>query len=94
MSTGFWQVGQERGKPAIITNAHKINQGDFPDLKGHRDNDFFFIEEDVPTKVVQRIKELCTRRLPVFYSVDSINDIQVLLRDAAEKSSLYLCHLG
>lgn len=63
---------------AIITNAHKINQGDFPDLKGHRDSDFFFIEEEEPTQVVQTIKELCTRRLPAFYKVDSLNDIQVL----------------
>ena len=63
---------------AIITNAHKINKGDFPDLKGNRNSDFFFIEEDEPTKVVQTIKELCTRRLPAFYKVDPINDIQVL----------------
>jgi exodeoxyribonuclease V alpha subunit len=63
---------------AIIANAHKINQGDFPDLKGKRDSDFFFIEEDEPTKVVQTIKELCTKRLPAFYNVDSIDDIQVL----------------
>ncbi|HZK83462.1 MAG TPA: ATP-dependent RecD-like DNA helicase [Desulfosporosinus sp.] len=63
---------------AIITNAHKINQGDFPDLKGYRNSDFFFIEEEEPTKVVQTIKELCTKRLPTFYNVDSIIDIQVL----------------
>lgn len=63
---------------AIITNAHKINKGEFPDLKGDRNSDFFFIEEDEPTKVVQTIKELCTKRLPSFYKVDSINDIQVL----------------
>ena len=61
---------------AIITNAHKINKGDFPELKGN--SDFFFIEEDEPTKVAQTIKELCTKRLPSFYNVDSINDIQVL----------------
>ncbi|KUO76343.1 MAG: recombinase RecD [Desulfosporosinus sp. BRH_c37] len=61
---------------AIITNAHKINKGDFPELKGN--SDFFFIEEDEPTKVAQTIKDLCTKRLPSFYNVDSINDIQVL----------------
>ena len=63
---------------SIITNAHKINKGDFPELKGNRGSDFFFIEEDEPTKVVQAIKELCTKRLPTFYKVDPINDIQVL----------------
>lgn len=63
---------------AIITNAHKINKGDFPELKGGRDSDFFFIEEEDPSKVVQIIKELCTRRLPAYYHVDRVNDIQVL----------------
>ncbi|WP_088186647.1 ATP-dependent RecD-like DNA helicase [Desulfosporosinus sp. FKA] len=61
---------------AIITNAHKINRGDFPELKGN--SDFFFIEEDEPSKVVQTIRELCIKRLPSFYKVDPINDIQVL----------------
>ncbi|KLU64433.1 ATP-dependent RecD-like DNA helicase [Desulfosporosinus acididurans] len=61
---------------AIITNAHKINRGDFPELKGN--SDFFFIEEDEPSKVVQTIKELCIKRLPSFYKVDPIDDIQVL----------------
>jgi exodeoxyribonuclease V alpha subunit len=63
---------------AIITNAHKINKGDFPELKGNRNSDFFFIEEDEPAKVVQTIKELCIKRLPSYYKVDPINDIQVL----------------
>lgn len=63
---------------SIITNAHKINHGEFPDLKGGRLSDFFFIEEDDPLKVVQTIKELCIKRLPNFYKVDAINDIQIL----------------
>ena len=62
----------------IITNAHKINKGEFPELKGSRSSDFFFIEEDDPAKVAQTIKELCTKRLPDFYKIDPVNDIQVL----------------
>ncbi len=62
----------------IITNAHKINKGDFPELKGGRSRDFFFIEEEEPSKVVQIIQELCTKRLPAYYRIDPINDIQVL----------------
>lgn len=63
---------------AIISNAHKINKGDFPNLKGSRGSDFFFIEENDPTKLVQTIKELCLKRLPAFYQVDPVRDIQVL----------------
>lgn len=63
---------------AIITNAHKINKGDFPELKSGKDSDFFFIEEEEPSKVVEQIKSLCTTRLPKYYKMDPINDIQVL----------------
>ncbi|MGI6712246.1 MAG: ATP-dependent RecD-like DNA helicase [Bacillota bacterium] len=63
---------------AIITNAHKINKGIFPELKGGRNSDFFFIEEEEPSKAVQVIRDLCTKRLPVYYQVDPISDIQVL----------------
>ena len=63
---------------AIITNAHRINKGEFPELKGGRNSDFFFIEEEEPSKIVNTIKDLCTRRLPSFYKIDPINDIQVL----------------
>lgn len=62
----------------IITNAHKINKGEFPELKGGRLSDFFFMEEDEPEKVVQTIKELCTKRLPDYYKIDPVKDIQVL----------------
>jgi len=63
---------------AIIKNAHRINKGEFPILKGGKDNDFFFIEEEDPKKVVEIIRDLCARRLPSYYKADSINDIQVL----------------
>jgi len=63
---------------AIIRNAHRINKGEFPRLKGGRDSDFFFIEEEDPGKVVETIKELCSKRLPRYYGIDPINDIQVL----------------
>ncbi len=63
---------------AIITNAHRINKGETPNLKGGSKSDFFFVEEDEPQKVVETIKDLCVRRLPNYYKVDPVNDIQVL----------------
>ncbi len=63
---------------AIITNAHKINKGEYPGLNGGRSSDFFFIEEEEPAKVVETIKELCAKRLPKHYNVSPIDDIQVL----------------
>lgn len=63
---------------AIIMNAHKINHGEFPVLKCGKNSDFFFIEEEDPEKIVGLIGQLCKERLPKYYKVDSVNDIQVL----------------
>lgn len=62
----------------IITNAHRINKGNFPELRSGRNSDFFFIEGEELPKIVEQIKTLCKKRLPRYYGVDPINDIQVL----------------
>jgi exodeoxyribonuclease V alpha subunit len=63
---------------AIITNAHKINNGQFPIIKNTKNTDFFFIEEDEPEKIVQKIRYLCVKKIPEIYKIDPLNDIQVL----------------
>lgn len=63
---------------AIITNAHLINKGIKPRLKCGKKSDFFFVEEEDPEKIPEVIKGLCTRRLPSYFNVDPVNDIQVL----------------
>lgn len=62
----------------IITNAHKINHGQMPDLSGGINSDFFFIEGNEPLKLIELIKDLCSKRLPKHYNVNPIHDIQVL----------------
>jgi len=62
----------------IITNSHKINLGQMPDLTIKDGSDFFFINESDPEKIVSTIKDLCFKRLPNKYEVSSIFDIQVL----------------
>ena len=37
-----------------------------------------FIEESEPLSIVEQIKGLCAHRLPTYYAVDPIDDIQVL----------------
>ena len=63
---------------AIILNAHRINRGEFPDLKPGKDSDFFFIEREEPVRIAEAIRDLCTKRLPDHYGVNPIADIQVL----------------
>lgn len=63
---------------AIVTNAHKINHGEYPVLKGGKNSNFFFIEEEDPEKIVELVRELCSKRLPGYYKINPLNDIQVL----------------
>jgi exodeoxyribonuclease V alpha subunit len=60
----------------IVTNAHKINQGEFPQLQKTRD--FFFIPEERPEQIVALLPELVKTRIPGYLGCDPIEDIQVL----------------
>jgi exodeoxyribonuclease V alpha subunit len=62
----------------IIMNAHRINKGEFPVLRGGKQSDFFYIEEDNPEKIPGLICGLCAKRLPGYYGVDPVQGIQVL----------------
>lgn len=57
----------------IITNAHRINQGEFPYLQGERD--FLFRERETPEQVQQTILDLLKHPIGDF---DPKNGIQVL----------------
>ncbi|MFQ5858621.1 MAG: ATP-dependent RecD-like DNA helicase [Anaerolineae bacterium] len=62
----------------IVTNAHRINHGKFPDLSSRPHGDFFFIEEEEPQAAAFGIKELIADHLPDIYEYDPFVDIQVL----------------
>ena len=62
----------------IVKNAHRVNGGEFPFIKNGAKTDFFFVEKDEPADVAQTIINLCTERLPKYYGVSPIEDIQVL----------------
>jgi exodeoxyribonuclease V alpha subunit len=62
----------------IITNAHRINKGEFPILRAGKGTDFFFIEERLPEKIPAVICDLCAKRLPKYYRVNPVQNIQVL----------------
>lgn len=72
------EIFRQAAGSRIITNAHKINKGHFPDISVHSDSDFFFIEAEEPEEVLRHILVLLTERLPKKYAFDPIRDIQVL----------------
>jgi exodeoxyribonuclease V alpha subunit len=70
----FRQAMQSR----IVVNAHRINRGEMPEIRPRKEADFFFIEEEEPSRIVETIKGLCSTRLPRTYGLDPIQEIQVL----------------
>lgn len=62
----------------IITNAHRINKGQFPEIAPKTDSDFFFIESQNPEDVLKNIVTLVTQRLPKKYGFHPRDEIQVL----------------
>ena len=61
----------------IITNSHRINQGEMPLLDNRRSGDFFFQETEVD-QVVSEVVGLVKTRLPGRYGLDPLRDIQVI----------------
>jgi len=63
----------------IITNAHLINQGKFPDFpKGKSEGDFFLFPAEDASAAADWIIQIVTERIPQKFGLDPIHDIQVM----------------
>ncbi len=69
----------------IIVNAHKINNGIIPAFKSQDStgpsrpkDDFYFIQQEDPEKVLEIILELTKERIPRSFGFDPVDEIQVL----------------
>ena len=69
------KIFRQAASSRIITNAHRINKGQMPDLSNGKGSDFFFIEKEDPEMAAQEIVTLVKDRLPRAYRT---RDIQVL----------------
>ena len=74
------EIFRQARESLIIVNAHKINQGLMPTFRpsGHKLEDFYFIEQEEPEKVLGIILELVKERITGRFGFDPIDDIQVL----------------
>ncbi|HJP34182.1 MAG TPA: ATP-dependent RecD-like DNA helicase [Candidatus Latescibacteria bacterium] len=72
------QIYRQAGDSRIVANAHRINEGEWPQVDNDAASDFFFVEEDDPERVAQRIEDLVARRLPKGRGLDPLRQIQVL----------------
>ena len=69
----FRQAAQSR----IITNAHRINQGQMPILS-NEESDFIFEEILPPEKILYRVRELCQRECARLGTSEPLMEVQVL----------------
>lgn len=72
------EIFRQAQQSMIVTNAHRINTGEFPQLTGPADRNFFFIEETEPVAAAELICSLISERLPRHYNYHPMDDIQLL----------------
>jgi exodeoxyribonuclease V alpha subunit len=73
------EVFRQAAKSRIIINAHRINQGQPPDLnRPEEESDFYYVPADDPETAVGRIVDLVKSRIPQRFGFDPVRDIQVL----------------
>ncbi len=70
------QIYRQSEQSKIVPNAHKINNGEMPDMDNKSD-DFFFEEKNSSEDICQSTIGLVTRRLPKYLGVEP-SEIQVL----------------
>jgi exodeoxyribonuclease V alpha subunit len=75
------EIFRQAAKSLIITNAHRINKGEFPEIKNNIKNqlkDFYFIEKKEPEEALKSIKYLVDTGIPKKFGFAAKDDIQVL----------------
>ena len=72
-------IFRQAARSLIVTNAHRINEGEVPVSGGPTaDTDFFIIDRRDPDRARETIVELVTSRIPHRFGLDPVRDVQVL----------------
>ena len=73
------EVFRQAAHSRIITNAHRVNAGQMPELPAKGvESDFYFLEREEPEPITTLLVELVKTRIPRRFGVDPLRDIQVL----------------
>lgn len=76
--TQLKQIFRQAAGSRIVMNAHRINQGVFPDLSSLPRSDFQYVEAETPEIILETILDLVAVRLSKAYRLHRFDDIQVL----------------
>lgn len=72
------EIFRQAANSQIIINAHRINQGLFPQTKIEANSDFHFIQAETPEEIQAKLIDMVTKEIPEKYGFDAKRDIQVL----------------
>jgi exodeoxyribonuclease V alpha subunit len=73
------EVFRQAAASRIVVNAHRINQGQRPEVPADAaDSDFYLIRCETPEQVQERLLRAVSERIPARFGLDPIRDIQVL----------------
>ncbi len=72
------QIFRQAANSKIIVNAHRVNQGLFPDTFPSPRSDFVFIEKETPEEILETIVDQVSIQIPRKYLLHRFEQIQVL----------------
>ncbi len=71
------EIFRQAKESMIVVNAHKINKGEKLELN-IKGKDFYFIPKYEKEDILKEIVNLSHKRLPDYYKIDNLKDIQIL----------------
>ncbi len=74
------EIFRQAAASRIVTNAHRVNRGQMPELDSPRGglSDFYFVEAEEPAAIAEKIVRLVADRIPERFGLDRVRDVQVL----------------
>jgi len=71
------EIFRQAQESAIVMNAHRINQGEYPEVN-EKESDFFFVKRLNADEAINTMLEMALRRIPKSFGLDFFKDIQIL----------------
>jgi exodeoxyribonuclease V alpha subunit len=73
------EIFRQARESLIVVNAHRVNRGEMPLLRGVGGReDFFFIEREEPQEILELLKDLIAEKIPRRFGIDPLEDLQLV----------------
>ncbi|MFZ4773566.1 MAG: ATP-dependent RecD-like DNA helicase [Chlamydiia bacterium] len=77
-TTRLKEIFRQAKGSRIVRNAHRVNQGQFPEIDEDPNSDFWFIPLEKPEEILSKIVQLVAKQLPDQKGFHPFEEIQVL----------------